>query len=342
MRTYNLLILLIIMGLVSCRKDKTPLINLGEDPECYTFPMLMQSSFFEEDSVYKQPCFNPNNQNEFVFHYRDNVHNSFQLVKYNIQTKQKTTLFQSNYHKISGQPKWSRKGWIAFTRTSGYVDHIFIIKENGDSLRQFTTNTANHSPTWNSSGDNLYWQYSAVLGAPDSFLKKGLYGFETDTILKKGDMHAGVSSYNDVNINNLLLSGTLFNNVPFLGIADLNSNQFSFSKIVSVDFNNPNFGGLLGLTFSNNNQDIYASFNGNGLYKLNTNNGILTLLIPFCDSKRYEIISCSPDEKVLICERIDSRLELNADGQITGKIIEKSSIYLIDLTTLKETKIELD
>ena len=62
----------------------------------------------------------------------------------------------------------------------------------------------------------------------------------------------------------------------------------------------------------------------------------------FCDSKRYTKISCSPDGTRLIGERIDSYLEKNSNGSPTGKIIENSNIYLIDLQTLKETKINLE
>lgn len=332
-----------ILGLVSCRKDKTPPIHLGEDSECHTFPMLLQSYFVSETFMFKQPCFNPNNQNEFVFHFQDYSQNSFQLVKYNISTKQKTILYQSNNHKIWGQPKWNTGGWIAFTRInsqSGYVDHIFIVKENGDSLKQFTTTTANHDPVWDSSGENLYWAHSPVLGVPYFFLKKSLYGIENDTILRDGDAHGGVSTYNDVSNNDLLLSATLIENKPYIGMSNLNSSPLTFSKVLNVD--NTQYAGLSGISFSNNNFEAYISFYNNGLYKLNTSNGQLTLLIPFCNSKRYETISCSADGKFLIGERIDSRLELNTDGQPTGKIIEKSSIYLIDLGTLKETKIDLD
>ena len=75
---------------------------------------------------------------------------------------------------------------------------------------------------------------------------------------------------------------------------------------------------------------------------MNINNGSYTKLISFCDSKRYKSISCSPDGLKLIGERIDSYLKKDLNGNPTGQIIEKSSIYLIDLQTLKETKINLE
>lgn len=342
MRSYNLLILLIILGLVSCRKDETPPIDLGEDSECYAFPMLLQSYYVSETFMFKQPCFNPNNQNEFVFHFQDYSQNSFQLVKYNISTKQKTILYQSNNHKIWSQPKWNKGGWIAFTRiNSSYVDHIFIVKENGDSLKQFTTTTANYDPVWDSSGENLYWAHSPVLGVPHFFLKRSLNGLTTDTILMNTGVNQGYSTFNEISTNNLLFSKTIVNGKFCIGKTALVFPPHpELTEILSLD--KPNYAGLTGLTISNNAQDAYVSFYSNGLYKLNTKNGKLTLLIPFCNSKRYETISCSADGKFLIGERVDSRLELNTDGQPTGAIIEKSSIYLIDLGTLQETKIELD
>ena len=62
----------------------------------------------------------------------------------------------------------------------------------------------------------------------------------------------------------------------------------------------------------------------------------------FCDTKRYETISCSADGKKLIGERVDSYLVKDNEGNATGRIMENSSIYLIDLETLEETKINLD
>jgi hypothetical protein len=330
-----------ILGLVSCRKDKTPPIHLGEDSECYTFPMLLQSYFVSETFMFKQPCFNPNNQNEFVYHFQDYSQNSFQLVKYNISTKQKTVLYQSKNHKIWGQPKWSKKGWIAFTRTSGYVDHIFIVKENGDSLKQFTTSTANYYPAWDPTGEYLYWAHTPFLGSPHFFLRRSLNGLITDTILMNTGVNIGFSTFNEISMNNILFSKTFVNNKPCIGKTALVFPPHpELIKILSLD--NPNFSGLTGLTINNNTQDAYVTFYNIGLYKLNTNNCQLTLLIPFCHSKRYETISCSADGKFLIGERVDSRLALNSNGRPTGRIIEKSSIYLIDLITLKETKIELD
>jgi len=338
MKTYQILILLVVMVLVSCRKDKTPPI----DSECFNFPTEGSPaiSYYSLGRFqYKGPYFNPNNSNEFVYHFRDNELSSFQLMKYNLQTKQQSILVQSAV--ISGQPKWSRMGWIAYTRAPGYVDHIFVLKDNGDSLRQFTSFTANHHPVWDSEGDYLYWAHSPVLGIPYFFLKKDLYGTEADTLLRAGDAYHGNSTFNDVSATNKLASKTFVNGNAFcIGIADLNTSPLVFTKLVDLDALFPE--GLTGLCWSSDNSVVYFTIYTKGLYSVSIATGQIRLIIPFCHSKRYETISSSSDGKYIIGERIDSRLELNAAGHQTGKIIEKSNIYLIDLLTLKEVKIDLE
>lgn len=79
-----------------------------------------------------------------------------------------------------------------------------------------------------------------------------------------------------------------------------------------------------------------------GLFKINTLTGKKERLICVCQSKFYNKISCSPDGKYLITERVDSQLEKDTIGNLTGKIIQSSTICLIDLVTLNESKLNLE
>ena len=66
------------------------------------------------------------------------------------------------------------------------------------------------------------------------------------------------------------------------------------------------------------------------------------LLIEFCDSKSYGNISCSSDGQTLLTSRTDSYKKKDSLGNPIHPIHVKASIYLIDLNTLVETKINLE
>jgi len=344
----HFLILLIIAVMAACRKDEPLPCNKTEEFCCENFPDEWADAyitwFSESRFQYKAPYFNPNNPNEFVYWFRDRELGIRQVIKYNMLTQQKIVLVDN--FKLEGQPKWSRKGWIALPRASGYVDHIFVVKDNGDSLLQFTTHTANHYPVWNSSGEKLYWAHSPVLGVPYFFLVQNLYGGSVDTLLRNGDNNGGYSGNNDISINNQLVSQTLIGNTPHLATADLNSSTLDFNSAVNLQKEfNYDFPSNSGLCWSADGHSIYFTILGGskrGLFSINLITGKKKQIKCFCDTKRYEALSCSSDGKYLIAERVDSQLENDTTGNFTGRIIWSSFICLIDLKTLAETKLNLE
>ncbi len=129
------MILSMVLGMTSCLKDKVISTPSGEG-DCYSFGVLPSLTYFSNERFqYQAPYFNPNNVNEFVYNYKDFELDEYKLMKYNIQTGEKTVL--ANNVKIISQPKWSRKGWIAFDNVFNQNYQIWIIKDNGDSLKQF-------------------------------------------------------------------------------------------------------------------------------------------------------------------------------------------------------------
>jgi hypothetical protein len=330
MKTYQILILLILMGLVSCRKDKTPPI----DSECFNFPQLSSTWHEEHRLQHKAPSFNPLNSNEFVYYYKDNELGVFQLVKYNMVTNQKTILINSV--RIHGQPKWSNNGWIAFTeQPSSYVEHIFVLKDNGDSLTQITSSPANLNPIWDNITSELFWTHSPDLGSEWYLFRQKLNHHTHDTV----DHNWGVN-ISDLR-NNLILHKRNINGIPYYGYFDLANSlptQNSFYPISNL------IGATSGISWHPSGLFFYITHSngyGRGLYRINLY-GDVEPLVEHCDSKRYSIIHCSSDGKKLIAERVDSFLEYNNESNPTGKIIQKSSIWLIDTQTLKEEKINID
>lgn len=204
---------------------------------------------------------------------------------------------------------------------------------------QFTENTANLYPAWSASGDELYWAHSPVLGVPYFFLRRSINNSDTDTILHDGDSNEGYTAYNEISSNNKIISLTIINNKYHLAKAVLDEEPLSFTNIANMEqvFNYPNPSGLC---WSHDEKYVYVSIYERGLYRVDVNSLNTVLLMEYC-KKRYESLSASADGKYLIGERIDSYLETDEYDNITGTIMESSSIYLIDLQTMEETKIDL-
>jgi len=336
----NIYLFLLIIGILACRKDKpiTPKTT-EKDTECYEFPMLVLSFFSKERFQYQTPYFNPNNANEFVYNYKDFKLNEYKLMKYNIQTGVKFELISDV--KIISQPKWSKKGWIAFDNVFNHNYQMWIIKDNGDSLTQQSTSGGNIFPTWNATGNNLYWMHSPITppAHPYYFVQKTLNNSVIDTIMYTDDENNGYTGYNEIGNDNILITNTYINNQEHLAYTDINNisftSLFNTYQEFQTDF-------CRGLTWSNDNKTVYFSIPNKGLFEINIFTKKHTLLIEYCDSKRYKTISCSSDGKKLIGERIDSYNLKDSDGNPTAEIVQNSSIYIIDLITLEETKINLE
>ena len=320
-KTHFLVFSLLLFGVLSCKKDKTP-----PSGECIDFKFAETSIVYSIVSEGRcvQPCFNPNNSNEFVYYYFD-VSGNVKLKKYNILTQQNSEIVTFD-KKVSGQPKWGKNGWIAFTSLSGgYVEHIYVVKENGDSLRQFTENTHNLYPFWDDSENpNLYWAYSPNL-SETVLLKQNLNQTYPDTV---GDYFGASDVLNMKWLHSLN---------PSFGYHNLNDeNPYTSDNFIHLSNFTIPFG-LTGLCWFNNNSYFFFTSIKDGLYQVNSLTGQKNKLISFCDSKRYETISCSSNGKYLVAERVDSTVDHEQ-----GKIFEKRKIYLINLQTLEEIEILLN
>lgn len=321
--------------LIACQKDK-PLNNnnpnIIDDPECYNFPEFSVSSFRETRYQFKAPCFNPNNPKEFVYCFKDYELGLSQLVKYNLETKQKTILVNSVF--IYGQPKWNKNGWIAFNTHTSFVEHINIVKDNADSLTQVTIALANFDPIWNNLNNDLYWTHNPDLGANNYLIRRNAVTYNIDTI--GINVFAGhFDVWNDKILTRKNVGETVF--YGFYSLNELPITVDKFKVFGKID------GSLLGLTSHPSGNSLYGSHfytENSGLFEIRLS-GVYRKLLNYCSSKRYEIISCSADGKYLIAERIDSSLQLNEDNEPTGRALKSSTIWLINTETLEETKVEI-
>lgn len=81
-----------------------------------------------------------------------------------------------------------------------------------------------------------------------------------------------------------------------------------------------------------------------GLYVIDFFNGTATKLIQFCDTKRIKYINQSPDGSKLIYQKVN-RINITPEFDVWnfgGETLETSSIWLYDVQTKKEAKINLE
>ena len=155
------IIIIILIGLISfsCKKETNePLTHQqGSDSsdttDCppYDLPddslgvMLGWSSYRK-----MMPCFNPNNNNEFL--YIDRLPGSpfSDMCIYNLATGESNCILSGQTYLY--QPRWHANGWILFR---GNGDNVYRIKSNGDSLLQITISNVFQRPVWRP--DGLAW-----------------------------------------------------------------------------------------------------------------------------------------------------------------------------------------
>ncbi len=305
-----------------------------ENFEASTLPLFAQQTI-QEGMQFQFPVFNPNNGNEIVYFERSGNAGETpsldgKLVKFNYQTSTKTTL--ANDVKITGVPSWNRNGWIAFeTNTS----HIYIVRDNGSDLTQFTTHTSfngfNQHLSWLDGRNTLRWNYDNFATGQKYLVQKTIGQQQTDT-LYTGDLGFLASSTNNVILSakGLRISTLDLNQQP------LNLQEYA-SSLDGMFFN--------GLSWHPNGNKFYISKIGSletaGLFEVDFATGAGTRLVQYCDKELIRSISCSPNGVYLVIEKLERQQKLNENQLFYGTIIENSSIWLLNTTTLQESKLEL-
>lgn len=310
----------------SCNKDK-PYLDDPVPGECYDFTSQGGSGttvFSETRFQYKNPCFNPSNQNEMVYFYRDNVSGENKIIKYNFTTGVKTVLVNTS---ITTQFKWSKTGWIAYDKSY----HIWKIKDNGDSLTQVTTTPGNLYPCWDTSGTNLYWYHSPNLALPAYVFKINTSTANMDTVF------SDYAVFNDISSNNQILSKMYIGSSAYISKGDATASTITYSGIANLSAISPS--NIEGLCWHPDGNRFYFTIYLDGLYEGNASTGQVAKIRDFCSSQRYTRISCSADGTKLIGERVDSYIE---DPESSfWNIKQTSRIYLINLQNMEETLVSL-
>ena len=134
---------ILVLTAGACHKDKPDAVVLpsqSSSSNCknlvFTSPFNLATDYTPGDQ-YKWPCFNPNNQDEFVYVKRnfDTSPGIVQLIKHTISSGIEQVLLENGAY-ISGQPQWGKQGWILFSIGTQPPQVIWKIREDGTGLRK--------------------------------------------------------------------------------------------------------------------------------------------------------------------------------------------------------------
>ncbi len=320
----------IILGVIvtlllnsACNKD-----NLFHHcPNCKSLPEIKEPSFgysfSEGDYQYYSPCFNPNNANQFVFIFKDNVRKTQELCIYDMSTQEKKVLTEND--NLLFQPKWSSMNWIAFN--TGH--QIWRIKSNGDSLVAVTNSESSLYPAWSADGRELLFEHSKNAGVPYNIVRYNFNTLQADTIKDQ------TCNLIVCNRNNTLMA---------LGNESRDSPNFKKSSIQAMDKwedigNEMSNGGnrIAGIDWGNDESTLFITRRSTGLLRYDIANSKEHQLKCSCDTRRYGYVSVSPDGNKILFEEYDAFLT----GQGAGMAEENCSIHIIDANGRHDTKIEI-
>lgn len=305
------LLVLLCFFLPNCKKT---IVCLDCD-ECMDFPEESDGVNYINvyDSVERRaPCYNPNDNNEFIF--QKVIAGKYSLVKGYINSKKEIVLL-SNIKKF-GQPKWGKNGWIVFS------DHqINIIREDGTKHSKITSSYYYLYPNWKNDS-TISSQFSFNLAIPSFYCELNMKGEIIDTV-RNGNFTLGC-----INRQNEAAYLT-YRDDPNITIRSLSTNSILFKTNYNWDFR------IQGIDWNMNNNDLYFSTIGDGLYKIAKNAKEHNRVRKGCDSKSYNYLSISPDGKNLLVEITDISYLNKTKGELKVKV----DIWIMDLETKQERKV---
>lgn len=229
---------------------------------------------------YEFPYFNPNISDEIIFRlYENSTDSLFQMVKYNLATQQRETIFEGFF----AIPKWSRKDWILFAQP----DHnIYKIKSSGDSLTQLTFSGNCQGPEWNMAGDKFIYQ---SIGLNDSVICDE-FGNLLDTI--------DGSSISPSWQHDSLLAAI---SPAWLYVRNSNSKELDFKVIYEIGT-----GGTTTAEWLDSDNIVWVS--KEGIFKSNIITEETISLQESCDAKIYKYPTVSKISNKVVFQRTDKQL----------------------------------
>lgn len=273
------------------------------------------------------PVFNPNDPNEFIYIFENKSLEIRSLLKYNFTTKQKQTLDDSLGMYAFNEPFWSQLNFISYAKSIlNSYDISIKIKPDGTIIPD-NENQYGYNANWFVTEKEIVWYKGEYL------LKKNINQKKIDTLITDLMSKISISS-----------KGIGILNYSNLYHTDLKT----ASKISTADFTiNTTFptGTKPGLCWHPAGTKFYVSilkdYENSGIYEVEYPSFKARKIVQSCDKRIYKYLSCSPTGNYLLCEGIDRVPKLDNQGNFSGEIAGKSNIYLINIQTSEEIKLNL-
>ena len=267
-------LIIICIIIISCKKEKhPPVFSSGGDYssvqfKCDTLPPEPGMGWIDtltedgaRDIIYY--AYNPVNSKEIIY-----MNLGGNLYSYNI--KYKTRKFLDS--QIMSVPKINQKGWVTYGKLNFCT---YIIKTNGDSLKQLNSSFSGQIPSWDFTGNYIYYLQNGIC------VKSDKNGNKVDSINFNctGAAFAHNSdSYIDLSNNTLRL---------------VNRSTSQITDLTTVPSDHGH------LCFDKNDENLFWCYQYGGLMKLNIATKKIDTLVKFCENFLVARLNVSPNSDKL-------------------------------------------
>ncbi|MBL7932127.1 MAG: hypothetical protein JNL60_09495 [Bacteroidia bacterium] len=287
----------ILAFLVSCKKKKSadnvnpepiPQVIISDDrPACEKLPeppkpLGWRDSIYDQNTNVNAFVSNPLNGDEILCVVNGDEFGSNKLLNKNVVSKaSKQLAILGNY-----LPQVNKNGWITFNDVN---NNVFIIKANGDSLKQLTFDKVSVDPKWDYSGRFIYYFMEGIGNLPPQINKINLKG-------ELAEIHYGEYACNAPfrNSNKLVfLKSSGSSSFCSLILKNMDSTFVTENKL----FNGPLFDSkgkmyFEDLTLDQKDENLYWS-NSDGIFKCNLKSLKTDTLFKNCENSIYRNIMAS-------------------------------------------------
>ena len=313
-----------------CKKETPdlPLPSNGMEDDSECLPIVAPDTSLNwliswSDYRKMMPCFNPNNNNEFL--YIDRLPGSLfsDMCIYNLATGESNCILsgQTYLH----QPRWHENDWILFR---GNGDNVYRIKSNGDSLLQITTSSVFQRPVWRPDGQA--WISNNVVEFTGNIEVYDLSGEIIDVI--PGE----VFHFGDWSADNRIVTHRPNNFDP---------HQIAWSEVENVSWQLLNFDtaspqpSMRDLHWVPMSDEVMFSQGGADISRINVLTGEKTKVREGCGTRYYSYFSINNNCSKIVAERVTPE-EIFSNGW-HNVVVYKSEIVLMNFDGTGEEVIEL-
>jgi hypothetical protein len=314
------LFLCLVLLVLACKKEiNEPSANQGsvlsDTLDCPPYELPNESlSVLHSWSNYNKmmPCFNPNNNDEFL--YIDKIPGSpfSDMCIHNLVTGETNCILSGQTY--LSQPRWHANDWILFR---GNGDNIFRIKSNGDSLLQITTSSVFQRPVWRP--DGLAWIANNVVEFTGNIEVYNLSGEIIDVI--PGE----VFHYGDWSVDNRIVTHRPNNFDP---------HQIAWTEVENVSWQLLNFDtaspqpSLRDLHWIPMSDEVMISQLYEDISRINVFTGEKIRVTDRCIGTYYEYFSINNSCSKIVAQLISPE-QIYSDGWF-NIIIQKSEIVIMN------------